>query len=142
EHLPPLQAVAAGLRALPGPRKPSPPPRPPGASAATPASLSPGSPSPCSSRRGGPQRCDDHALAAHDRSVPHHDPPPSERDRVPPGISQPLGYELRTSLLVSDRDGVHLAPVCRQVRGAGGVCTTRSGVAWPTARSWTGSAPS
>jgi hypothetical protein len=50
----------------------------------------------------------------------------SKRDRVELGNSQDLGYELLTCLVVSDRDGAPLAPVCQQLRAQAGVYSTRS----------------
>jgi hypothetical protein len=49
-----------------------------------------------------------------------------KRDRVELGNGQDLGYELLTCLVVSDRDGAPVAPVCQQLRAQAGVSSTRS----------------
>lgn len=71
--------------------------------------------------------CDRWALVAHDWSqlmYPGHD---AKRDRV--ALSSrggPEGYELQTSLVVSDRDGSPLAPIALSLRAADGVHCSRS----------------
>jgi hypothetical protein len=56
----------------------------------------------------------------------HYHDHPSKHDRVELSNSQDLGYELLTSLAVSDRDGSPVAPVCQQLRAQAGVYSTRS----------------
>jgi hypothetical protein len=77
-------------------------------------------------RRVVPTACDDYALNVLDWSFLHYHDHTSKRDRVSLANSQDLGYELLSSLLVSDRDGRPLAPVCQQLRAAAGVSSTRS----------------
>lgn len=128
EHLSPLEAVAAGLRALPGTA---------GAFASTQAAWRfyrnhrvqlPRLVQPLieHARRVIPQACDDYALSIHDWSLLHYREHTSKRDRVELGNSLDLGYELLTCLVVSDRDGAPLAPVCQQLRAQAGVYSTRS----------------
>lgn len=69
--------------------------------------------------------CDRWALVAHDWSqlmYPNHD---LKQDRAVLG-SRPDGYELQTALVVSDRDGLPLAPVAMSLRAADGVHCSRS----------------
>jgi hypothetical protein len=128
EHLSPLQAVAAGLRALPGTA---------GAFASTQAAwrfyrnprvqlqhlAQPLIDHAC---RAVPQACDDYALSILDWSLLHYREHTRKRDRVELGNSQDWGYELLTCLIVSDRDGSPVAPVCQQLRAQAGVYSTRS----------------
>ena len=72
-----------------------------------------------------PTQCQAYALVVHDWSFLHYNQHTSKRDRVPLSHSQDLGYELLTSLLVSDRTGAPLAPLCQQLRAANGVHSTR-----------------
>jgi hypothetical protein len=128
EHLSPLQAVAAGLRALPGAAS---------AFASTQAAWRfyrndrvqlrrLAQPLIEHARRALPQACDDYALSIHDWSLLHYRGHTSKRDRVELGNAQDLGYELLTCLIVSDRDGAPVAPVCQQLRAQAGVYSTRS----------------
>jgi Transposase DDE domain len=128
EHMAPLQAVAAGLRALP---------RASAAFASTQAAWrfyqNPrtqlqhlAQPLIDRARQAIPDACDDYALIVHDWSLLHYNDHPSKTDRVELSQSQDLGYELLTSLAVSDRDGSPLAPVCQQLRAQAGVYSTRS----------------
>jgi hypothetical protein len=66
-------------------------------------------------------------LVVHDGSFLHYRDHASKADRIPLGNALDLGYELLASLVVSDRDGAPLAPVCQQLRAAAGVYSTRSG---------------
>lgn len=50
----------------------------------------------------------------------------SKRDRAVLSSATDLGYELLTALVLSDRDGAPIAPVCPQVRAAQGVDSSRS----------------
>jgi hypothetical protein len=128
EHLAPLQPVAAGPRARPGAAD---------AFATTQATwrflhhdavtltrLS--HPLQQHARAAVADACDDLALAVHDWSLLHYPDHTSKTDRIPLANSQDLGYELLASLVVSDRDGAPLAPVCQQLRGADGVHSSRS----------------
>jgi len=126
--LTPLQAVAAGLRALPRAAQPF---------ASTQAAwrfyrnertglAKLAQPLIERARQAVPDACDDYALIVHDWSLLHYREHTSKRDRVELGNSQDLGYELLASLAVSDRDGAPLAPVCQQLRAAAGVYSTRS----------------
>lgn len=128
EHLTPLQAVAAGLRALPHTA---------GAFASTqaawrfyrnPRTRLDGLVQPLidRARQAVPDACDDYTLIVHDWSQLHYNGHPSKDDRVELSNTQDLGYELLTSLAVSDRDGAPLAPVCQQLRAQAGVYSTRS----------------
>jgi len=71
--------------------------------------------------------CDRWALVVHDWSqlmYPSHD---GKRDRI--ALSSrggPEGYELQTALVVSDRDGLPLAPLAMSLRAADGVHCSRS----------------
>jgi len=77
-------------------------------------------------RQAVPEACGDYALIVHDWSLLHYNDHPSKTDRVELSNSQDLGYELLTSLAVSDRTGAPLAPVCQQLRAQAGVYSTRS----------------
>jgi hypothetical protein len=128
EHMAPLGPVAAGLRALP---------RAASAFASTQAAWrfyrNPRvalrklvQPLLDHARQAVPEACADYALVVHDWCLLHYNDHPSKADRVELSNSQDLGYELLTSLVVSDRDGAPLAPVCQQLRAAAGVYSTRS----------------
>jgi hypothetical protein len=128
EQLTPLEAVAAGLRALP---------RATQAFASTQAAWRfyknqrvrlPQLAQPLIEhvRQAVPEACDDYALIVHDWSLLHFNDHPSKTDRVALSNSQDLGYELLTCLALSDRDGSPLAPLCQQLRAQAGVYSTRS----------------
>ena len=53
-------------------------------------------------------------------------PTHSKRDRAVLSSATDLGYELLTALVLSDRDGAPIAPVCQQLRAAKGVYSSRS----------------
>jgi len=74
-----------------------------------------------------PQACDAYVLVAHDWSFLHYNAHAAKHDRVALSHTKDLGYELLTSLALSDRDGAPLAPVCQQLRSQAGVYSTRSG---------------
>lgn len=123
-----MEAVAAGLRALPGTAS---------AFASTQAAWrfyrndrvqlrQLVQPLIAHARRVVAQACDDYALSIHDWSWLHYPGHASKRDRVALGNARDLGYELLTCLIVSDRDGAPLAPVCQQLRAQAGVYSTRS----------------
>jgi Transposase DDE domain len=127
EHLAPLEPVAAGLRARPGAAD---------AFAATQAAwrfyhndgvsrVQLIQPLQERARAAVTDACDAYALVVHDWSFLHYREHSRKRDRIPLGNTKDLGYELLASLVVSDRDGAPLAPVCQQLRAAAGVYSTR-----------------
>ena len=127
EHVAPLQAVAAGLRAVPALARPF-------ASAQAAwrfwandrVSLK-GLAQPLldDARAAVPGECLDYALVVHDWSLLHYNEHPSKADRIELAHSQDLGYELQTALLLSDQDGQPIAPLGHELRGAAGVYSTR-----------------
>lgn len=71
--------------------------------------------------------CDRYLLVAHDWSQLMYPQHTSKADRVMPSSKHaPEGYELQTALLLSDRDGVPLAPGVLSLRAADGVHCSRS----------------
>ena len=70
--------------------------------------------------------CDRHALVVLDWSPLHYGSHGSKRDRVVLAHRRDLGYDLLTALAVGDRGGCPLAPLCLELRAAGGLHTTRS----------------
>ena len=76
-------------------------------------------------RAGVGQGCDHHALVVLDWCNLHYPQHTRKADRVELAHHDDLGYELLTALVVSDRDGRPLAPVCLDLRAAAGVYTTR-----------------
>jgi hypothetical protein len=77
-------------------------------------------------RDGVRSECRHYALVVHDWSPLHYGAHEGKRDRVALSQSHDLGYELLTSLVVSDRHGDPLAAACQELRAADGVHTTRS----------------
>jgi hypothetical protein len=77
-------------------------------------------------RQGVGDSCDHYALVALDWCNLHFNNHESKPDRVE--LSQPkdLGYDLLSALVVSDRDGSPIAPVCLDLRAKDGLHTTRS----------------
>lgn len=71
------------------------------------------------------QYCQSYALCVQDLSPLHYTNHPSKTDRRVMYSRDDLGYELQTALLLSDQDGVPLAPVCLNLAAADGVHTTR-----------------
>lgn len=129
EHLSPAQAVAAGLRALPGMGS---------AFASTQAAWrfyrnprarlrAVAEPLIIEARQAVSQTCDQFVLVAHDWCQLHYNGHESKQDRVTLSQSKDLGYELQTALAISDRRGEPLAPVCLSLRAADGVHCTRYG---------------
>src|SRR5262245_37796846 len=127
EHVAPLQAVAAGLRALPGLAQPF---------ASTQAAWrfykNPrvglkdlAGPLLQAARAAVPLECLDYALVVHDWSRLHYTAHHSKQDRVPLAHAQDQGYELQTALLLSDQDGQPIAPLCHDLLAAPGVYSTR-----------------
>lgn len=128
EHLSPAQALAAGLRALPGTAQ---------AFASTQAAWRfyandrvtlPQLAHPLieAARHGVEQDCLRYVLTIHDWSQLHFNAHTSKRDRAELSNTTDLGYELLTTLVLSDRDGAPIAPVCQRLRAAGGVYSSRS----------------
>src|SRR5262245_16330735 len=71
------------------------------------------------------QSCDKYALCLQDLSPLHYTHHASKTDRRVMYSRDDLGYELQTSLLVSDVDGAPLSPVCLNLSSAEGVYSTR-----------------
>lgn len=69
---------------------------------------------------------DRYGLLVHDWSRLAYHQHQRKRDRVVLKNKKDLGYELETALLVSDRDGMPLAPLSQSLRAADGIHTTRS----------------
>src|SRR5438552_11492685 len=69
--------------------------------------------------------CQTYALVAHDWSNLDYRPHSRKKDRIVLGSTAMIGYELRSAVLVSDRDGQALAPVCQDLRAAEGVYSSR-----------------
>jgi hypothetical protein len=65
-------------------------------------------------------------LVVHDRSQLLFKTHQGKRDRAVLSSATDLGYELLTALVLSDRDGAPIAPVCQQLRAAQGVYSSRS----------------
>jgi hypothetical protein len=127
EHLGHGHRVAAGPRALPGPAS---------AFAATQAvwrfcnnprlnlpTLA--EPLLACARQAVADACQDYALVAHDWSNLDYRSHSRKKDRIVLGSTAMIGYELRSALLISDRDGQALAPVCQDLRAAAGVYSSR-----------------
>ena len=128
EHLSPVEAVAAGVRALPGTAE---------AFASTQAAWRfyandritlPQLARPLieAARDGVRHDCLDYALVVHDWSQLHFNAHHSKKDRTELGNSNDLGYDLLTALVLSDRDGAPIAPVSQRLRAADGVYSSRS----------------
>ena len=75
--------------------------------------------------------CDQYALVMHDWSHLNYSAHTGKHDRVRLSHSRDCGYELQTALLVGDREGQPLAPLCQNVVSAAGVHTTRSETVLP-----------
>jgi Transposase DDE domain len=133
EHLAVTDAVAPGLRALPGAAL---------AFASTQAAwrfygnervslVQLAQPLLAGARTAVAEACDAYALVMHDWSQLHYNGHPSKRDRVPLSQTTDLGYELQSALVVSDRAGEPLAPVFQGLRAADGVHSSQSGQVEP-----------
>jgi Transposase DDE domain len=71
--------------------------------------------------------CDRYVLVVHDWSQLMYPKHASKKDRISlSSRHEPEGYELATALLVSDRDGMPLAPGALSLRAADGVHCSRS----------------
>jgi hypothetical protein len=75
--------------------------------------------------------CDQWLLNVLDWSLLHFNGHDGKADRVTLSRRNDLGYDLLTSLVLSDRDGGPLAPVCLELRAADGTHSTRSASAQP-----------
>jgi hypothetical protein len=73
-----------------------------------------------------PEACDTHALVMHDWSHLHYGQHTRKTDRRRLGQGTAHGYELQSALLVGDRAGQPLAPLCQNVVAADGLHTTRA----------------
>jgi hypothetical protein len=71
------------------------------------------------------EHCQDFALVVHDWSLLHYTHHSRKQDRVPLSQGRDPGYELLSSLVLSDQDGQPLAPVCQQLRAQAGVYDSR-----------------
>jgi hypothetical protein len=71
------------------------------------------------------RHCQDFALVPLDWSVLDYREHPSKTDRTQTGNAKTLGYKLLSALLVSDRDGQPLAPLCEQLQTAEGLLSSR-----------------
>jgi hypothetical protein len=78
-----------------------------------------------SAKAGVEQSCKDWALIALDWCLLHYCKHMSKRDRIEMASSIDLGYKLLTALLISDRDGSPLAPVCLELSASDGIHSTR-----------------
>jgi hypothetical protein len=75
--------------------------------------------------------CDQYALVMHDWSHLNYSAHTRKPDRVRLSHSRDCGYELQTALLVGDRAGRPLAPLCHNVVSTAGVHATRSETVLP-----------
>lgn len=71
------------------------------------------------------RHCQNFALVPIDWSVLDYRHHPSKTDRTQVGNSKTRGYKLLSALLVSDRDGQPLAPLCAQLQTADGLFSSR-----------------
>ena len=75
--------------------------------------------------------CDGYALIMHDWSHLNYNGHTGKTDRIQLGHAHDHGYELQTALLVGDRTGQPLAPLCQNVVSAEGIHTTRAATCLP-----------
>lgn len=80
----------------------------------------------CWARRGGLLQSDGWLLNVLDWSPLHYNRHTGKTDRVELAHTQDLGYDLLTCLVLSDKDGSPIAPVCLELEAADGVHSTRS----------------
>jgi hypothetical protein len=133
EHLSPADRLAAGLRALPGVTKPF-------------ASVQAAwrfyrnqrvglsqlaQPLLAAGREAVAEACQDFVLVVHDWSNLHFNAHASKKDRVSLSRSDDLGYEILSTLLVSDRGGDPLTLIGISLRAADGVRYSWKGGLWP-----------
>jgi Transposase DDE domain len=128
EHLSPVQAIAAGLRALPGTAQAFASTQAAWRFYANPRVTLPQLALPLieAARVAVEQDNRHYALVVHDWSQLLFKAHQSKRDRAVLSSATDLGYELLTTLVLSDRDGAPIAPVCQQMRAANGVYSSRS----------------
>jgi hypothetical protein len=128
EHLSPVQAVAAGLRALPGATQAFASTQAAWRFYANPRVTLPQLARPLieAARTAVAHDNQHYALVVHDWSQLTFNTHQSKRDRAVLSSATDLGYELLTALVLSDRDGAPIAPVCQQLRAAHGVYSSRS----------------
>lgn len=70
--------------------------------------------------------CQHYALCIHDWSPLYYGKHTGKQDRLQLGKEKTLGYELQTSLVISDRHGEPLAPLCHSLFGSRGITSTRA----------------
>lgn len=128
EHLSPLRRVAAGLRALPGTAQAFASTQAAWRFFANPRVTLPQLAQPLieAARAAVADDNDRYALVIHDWSQLHFNAHTSKHDRAELSRSSDLGYDLLTALLLSDRDGSPIAPVCQRLRAADGIYSSRS----------------
>jgi hypothetical protein len=128
EHLAPADQLAAGLRARPGTAEAFASTQAAWRFYANPRVTRPQLAQPliAAARDGVAQDNRHYALVVHDWSQLHFNDHTSKRDRTALSHANDLGYELLTALVLSDRDGAPIAPVCQQLRAAEGVFSSRS----------------
>ena len=128
EHLSPVQAIAAGLRALPGTAQAFASTQAAWRFYANPRVTLPQLAQPLieAARVAVEQDNQHYALVVHDWSQLLFKAHRSKRDRAVLSGATDLGYELLTALVLSDRDGAPIAPLCQQLRSARGVSSSRS----------------
>lgn len=73
-----------------------------------------------------PEGCQDYALVMHDWSLLHYGRHERKADRMRLAHGKDHGYELHTALLVGDREGRPLAPLCQDLRSADGLHSSRA----------------
>lgn len=82
-------------------------------------------------RQAAMESCQRYALVAHDWSNFDYRSHTRKKDRIELSNADEIGYELRSGLLISDR-GELLAPVCQDLRAAGGVHSSRHETVQPS----------
>lgn len=73
-----------------------------------------------------PRICERYVLIVHDWTPLSFGDHPSKKDRIPFSKQHPEGYDLQSTLAVSDRDGLPIAPLMACLRAADGVHCSRS----------------
>ena len=124
----PLQRVATGLRILPTTAQPFAAAQAAWRFYANPRVTLPQLAQPLidAARVAVPDVCQDYALTIHDWSDLHYRYHNSKTDRIELSGNDDPGYELMTALVVSDRTGAPIAPVCMQLRNSEGLYSSRS----------------
>jgi len=128
EHLAPLQRIATGLRVLPTTAQPFAAAQAAWRFYANPRVRLPQLARPLidTARVAVGDDCHDYALLIHDWSELHYRYHNSKTDRIDLTGSDDPGYELMTALVISDRSGAPIAPVCMQLRNSEGLYSSRS----------------